>query len=180
MLTFLKQFLAVVFSAPKAEVVRVPIPHISALDPTPTGPTSQGGSSSFWKSSITAQFRPGVRELVIYFCVSRSASRAQQIQQMVLAQPALQEAECKAEILRLVGWEFDKPHVTVEVTSLANKLWRCRQVNETGIREPFGYIVLSSVYAPGLVSSFTVAREDLKDNSVRFQLSDNSAITRLK
>jgi hypothetical protein len=143
-----------------------------------TGPRTQD-RGAFWKSSISARFRPGVQELIIYFCVSRSASRAQRIQQGVLEQPESKQTECKAEVLRLVGWEFDRPHITVEIKAKTSTSWDCCQINENGLREPFGYIVLSTVYALGLVNSFTIHRNDLLRRAVRFQLTENSGCTRL-
>jgi hypothetical protein len=135
--------------------------------------------SSFWKSFITARFRPGMRELTVYFCVTRSATRAQRLQQAVIDLPELKEAECKAEILRLVGWEFHKPHITLEIISRTKNIWECSQVNELGIREPFGYVVLSTVYVAGMVNSLTVSYEEVQRQPVRFLLSENSTCLKL-
>jgi len=134
---------------------------------------------AFWKNTIGANFQPEAQELIVYFCVTRSASRAQTIQQRVLTLPEVDQADCKAEVLRLVGWEFDKPRVTVEVRATSELAWACEQINEMGLREPFGYIVLSSVFAPGLINSMTVARSELVKGPVRFSLSEDSSYLRV-
>jgi hypothetical protein len=47
------------------------------------------------------------------------------------------------------------------------------------VREPFGYVVLSSSYSTGVVNSFSVRHEDLYRNPVRFLLDENSSCVRL-
>ncbi|WP_287129653.1 hypothetical protein [Candidatus Cyanaurora vandensis] len=148
--------------------------------PAPTRqPTSSETRIAFWQNAISANFRPEMQELVIYFCVTRSASRAQNIQQSVLGQPEIAEFPCRAEVLRLVGWEFDKPHVMIQVSATGEQAWTCEQVNEAGLREPFGYVVLSSAYTAGLVNSMTIARHELRERSVRFLLNEDSSCLRL-
>ena len=127
----------------------------------------------FWKPTITGRLQPGFQELVIYFNVLRSESRAYRTQQMI------QQAGGKAEVLRLVGWELDQPNVTIEVNATRTGNWKCQQHEAAGKREPYGYVVMSSVFGVGLINSLTIPYGQLKDRSLRFQLDDRSQWTRV-
>jgi hypothetical protein len=133
----------------------------------------ESGFQVFWKNSIAGVFNQSAKELVIYFCVSRSASRARKTQQQI------QAAGGSAEILRLVGWDLENPSVAVEVNVTGPATWECRQLRMEGVREPFGYVILSSTYSPGVVNSFSIRHEDLYRNPVRFLLDEHSACVRL-
>jgi hypothetical protein len=127
----------------------------------------------FWKNSISGVFNASAEELVIYFCVSRSASRARKTQQQIQSEGG------SAEVLRLVGWDLEHPAVAVEVSVTGPAMWECRQLRMEGVREPFGYVVLSSAYSTGVVNSFSIRHEDLYKNPVRFLLDEHSACVRL-
>jgi hypothetical protein len=131
------------------------------------------GFQVFWKNSISGVFNASAEELVIYFCVSRSASRARKTQQQIQSEGG------SAEILRLVGWDLEHPAVAVEVSVTGPAMWECRQLRMEGVREPFGYVILSSSYSTGVVNSFSIRHEDLYKNPVRFLLDENSACMRL-
>jgi hypothetical protein len=131
------------------------------------------GFQVFWKNSIAGIFNARAEELIIYFCVSRSASRARKTQQQIQAEGG------SAEVLRLVGWDLENPAVAVEVSVTGPAMWECRQLRMEGVREPFGYVVLSSSYSTGVVNSFSVRHEDLYRNPVRFLLDENSSCVRL-
>jgi hypothetical protein len=133
----------------------------------------ESGFQVFWKNSISGIFNQGTEELVIYFCVSRSANRARKTQQQI------QAAGGSAEILRLVGWDLENPAVAVEVSVTGPVMWECRQLRMEGAREPFGYVILSSTYSTGVVNSFSMRHEDLYKHPVRFLLDENSACVRL-
>jgi hypothetical protein len=131
------------------------------------------GFQVFWKNSISGLFNPGSEELIIYFCVSRSASRARKTQQQIQAEGGA------AEILRLVGWDLENPAVAVEVGVTGPETWECRQLKMEGVREPFGYVILSSSYAPGMINSFSIRYEELYRQPVRFLLDEHSSCVRL-
>ncbi|MGA7953933.1 MAG: hypothetical protein WCA07_10485 [Gloeobacterales cyanobacterium] len=129
--------------------------------------------SIFWKGSISGEFRKDAQELIIYFYVSRSASRAQTLKQEISAQGG------SAEILRLVSWDYSNTSIFLEVRALGHERWECVQIKTEGIREPFGYIVLSSCYVKGLVNSFIIVRRELYQHPMRFQVDENSNCIRL-
>jgi hypothetical protein len=129
--------------------------------------------SVFWKGSISGAFRKDTQELVIYFYVSRSASRAQTFKQEIAAEGG------SAEVLRLVSWDYNNPCVSLEVSAVGPETWECMQIKTEGIREPFGYVVLSSSYVKGLVNSLTIVRRELYQHPMRFQVDENSNCTRL-
>lgn len=130
-------------------------------------------SSVFWQGSVSGNFQVDFKELIIYFYVSRSASRAQKLKQEISA------AGGSVEVLRLVGWDFSKPCVVLEVHATSKETWECEQIQTEGIREPFGYVVLSSSYVPGVVNSVSISREELYRHPVRFQVDENSVCVRL-
>ncbi len=140
---------------------------------SPIFTSSERETSIFWKASISGEFRKDVQELVIYFYVSRSASRAQTFKQEISA------AGGSAEVLRLVSWDYSNPCVSLEVSAIGPETWECVQIKTEGIREPFGYLVLSSSYVKGLVNSLTVVRQELYKHPMRFQVDENSNCTRL-
>jgi hypothetical protein len=144
---------------------------LAILNALPAGGNS--GFQVFWKNSISGIFNAHAKELVIYFCVSRSASRARKTQQQIQAEGG------SAEILRLVGWDLENPAVAVEVSVTGPTMWECRQIKMEGVREPFGYVILSSSYSTGVINSFSIRYEDLYRNPVRFLLDENSSCTRL-
>jgi len=171
-MNWLKSFWLRIFPEKKAG-----LPPLKAL-PAPSDTTNQS-RMAFWKQAINATFQPGAQELVVYFCVTRSASRARLIQQQALTQSMVRQADCKAEVLRLVGWQFDKPSVIVEVRATSERAWACEQVTTVGMREPFGYVVLASVFAPGLVNSMTMNKAELFRAPVRFALAEDSTYVRV-
>ena len=130
-------------------------------------------SSVFWKGSIAGEFRKDTQELIIYFYVSRSASRAQTFKQEISA------AGGSAEVLRLVSWDYTNPCVSLEVSAIGPETWECMQIKTEGIREPFGYVVLSSSYVKGLVNSLTIVRRELYNHPMRFQVDEKSNCIRL-
>jgi hypothetical protein len=130
-------------------------------------------SSVFWKGSISGEFRKDTQELIIYFYVSRSASRAQTFKQEISA------AGGSAEVLRLVSWDYTNPCVSLEVSAIGPETWECTQIKTEGIREPFGYVVLSSSYVKGLVNSLTIVRRELYQHPMRFQVDEKSNCIRL-
>jgi hypothetical protein len=134
---------------------------------------SEKENSIFWKASISGEFRKDIQELVIYFYVSRSASRARTFKQEISV------AGGSAEVLRLVSWDYSNPCVSLEVSAIGPETWECVQIKTEGIREPFGYLVLSSSYVKGLVNSFTVVRQELYKHPMRFQVDESSNCTRL-
>jgi hypothetical protein len=138
-------------------------------------PTSRPAVSEsiFWKASISGEFRKDAQELIIYFYVSRSASRSQTFKQEISA------AGGSVEVLRLVSWDYSNPCVSLEVTAIGPETWECIQIKTEGIREPFGYLVLSSSYVKGLVNSLTIVRRELYKSPMRFQVDENSNCTRL-
>jgi hypothetical protein len=140
---------------------------------SPVSTASERENSIFWKASISGEFRKDIQELVIYFYVSRSASRAQTFKQEIFA------AGGSAEVLRLVSWDYSNPCVSLEVSAIGPETWECVQIKTEGIREPFGYLVLSSSYVKGLVNSFTVVRRELYQHPMRFQVDESSNCTRL-
>lgn len=150
---------------------------LSAKATPPKSPSASTSSeketSIFWKASISGEFRKDRKELVIYFYVSRSASRAQTFKQEISA------AGGSAEVLRLVSWDYSNPCVSLEVTAIGPETWECVQIKTEGIREPFGYLVLSSSYVKGLVNSLTVVRQELYRHPIRFQVDENSNCIRL-
>jgi hypothetical protein len=125
-----------------------------------------------WKPTISGRLQPELQELVIYFNVLRSESRASRIQQMI------QQAGGKAEVLRLVGWELDQPNVTIEVHATPTGHWQCQQHEAAGEREPYGYVVISSTFGVGLINSLSIPYGQLR-NHVCFQLDDRSQWTRV-
>jgi hypothetical protein len=129
--------------------------------------------SIFWKVSISDEFRKDAQELIIYFYVSRSASRAQTLMQEISAKGG------SAEILRLVSWDYSNTSVFLEVRAIGHERWECVQIKTGGIREPFGYIVLSSCYVKGLVNSLIIVRRELYQHPMRFQVDENSNCIRL-
>ncbi len=143
------------------------VKQVAMLNASPV--ERESGFQVFWKNSISGVFNQSAEELVIYFCVSRSASRARKTQQQI------QAAGGSAEILRLVGWDLENPAVAVEVSVTGPAMWECRQLRMEGVREPFGYVILSSTYSVGVVNSFSIRHEDLYRNPVRFLLDENSA-----
>jgi hypothetical protein len=138
--------------------------------PTPRPAVSE---SVFWKGSISGEFRKDTQELIIYFYVSRSASRAQTFKQEISALGG------SAEVLRLVSWDYTNPCVSLEVSAIGPETWECMQIKTEGIREPFGYVVLSSSYVKGLVNSLTIVRRELYQHPMRFQVDENSNCVRL-
>ncbi len=135
--------------------------------------SSERESSVFWKGSISGAFRKDTQELIIYFYVSRSASRAQTFKQEIAAEGG------SAEVLRLVSWDYNNPCVSLEVSAIGPETWECTQIKTEGIREPFGYVVLSSSYVKGLVNSLTIVRRELYQHPMRFQVDEKSNCTRL-
>jgi hypothetical protein len=153
-------------------------PTMNPMSPTlrsasPVAPQEAPLKQEFWKPTITGRLQPGLQELVIYFNVLRSESRAYRTQQMI------QQAGGKAEVLRLVGWELDQPNVTIEVNATRTGNWKCQQHEAAGKREPYGYVVMSSVFGVGLINSLTIPYGQLKDRSLCFQLDDRSQWTRV-
>ena len=130
-------------------------------------------NSVFWKGAISGEFRKDTQELIIYFYVSRSASRAQSFKQEISAQGG------SAKVLRLVSWDYTNPCVSLEVRAIGPETWECKQIKTAGIREPFGYVVLSSSYVKGLVNSLTIVRRELHQHPIRFQVDENSNCIRL-
>jgi hypothetical protein len=126
-----------------------------------------------WKPTISGRLQPELQELVIYFHVLRSESRAYRTQQMI------QQAGGKAEVLRLVGWELDQPDVTIEVNATNTGDWKCQQQETAGKQEPYGYVVLSSVFGIGLINSLSIPYEQIKNRSLYFRLDDRSQWTRV-
>ncbi|MGA7953180.1 MAG: hypothetical protein WCA07_06610 [Gloeobacterales cyanobacterium] len=146
---------------------------LRSAPPQSLQPNSHPPQQEFWKPTITGRLQPDLQELVIYFNVLRSESRAYKTQQMI------QRAGGKAEVLRLVGWEFYQPHVTITVKATDTGNWKCQQHEAAGKREPYGYVVMSSVFRVGLVNSLTIPHRQLKNHSLRFQLDDRSQWTRI-
>ncbi len=143
--------------------------------PTPRSAPPQKSKTvqqAFWKSSISGQLQPGLQDLVIYFHVLRSKTRAYRTQQII------QKAGGKAEVLRLVGWELDQPSVTIEVKASETR-WKCQQREAAGKEEPYGYVVMSSIFGIGLINSLSIPYEQLKNRSLCFQLDDHSQWTRV-
>jgi hypothetical protein len=154
----------------------VPIDPISIIpDATAQAPLVKEEvlSPVFWQGSVSGNFQVDSKELVIYFYVSRSASRAQKLKQEISS------AGGSVEVLRLVGWDFSKPCVILAVHATSRATWECEQIQTEGIREPFGYVVISSSYVPGLVNSVSIVHEELYKHVVRFQVDENSVCVRL-
>jgi hypothetical protein len=141
--------------------------------PRPAISEKEVASSVFWKGSISGEFRKDTQELIIYFYISRSASRAQTFKQEISAEGG------SAEVLRLVSWDYTNPCVSLEVRAIGPERWECAQIKTEGIREPFGYVVLSSSYVKGLVNSLTIVRRELYQHPMRFQVDENSNCIRL-
>lgn len=141
--------------------------------PRPAISEKEVASPVFWKGSISGEFRKDTQELIIYFYVSRSASRAQSFKQEISAQGG------SAKVLRLVSWDYTNPCVSLEVRAIGPETWECKQIKTAGIREPFGYVVLSSSYVKGLVNSLTIVRRELHQHPIRFQVDENSNCIRL-
>lgn len=148
-------------------------PPVRRTPLSPSRPIIRQTEREFWKPTITGRLLPDVQELVIYFNVLRSENRAYKIQQMI------QQAGGSAEVLRLVGWELDQPHVTIEVTATNTGSWECQQREAAGKREPYGYVVMSSIFGIGLINSLTIPYRQLKNRSLCFQLDDQSQWTRV-
>jgi hypothetical protein len=157
--------------APEEKLAASPLVQSTAL--SPSKPIIRQTEREFWKPTITGQLRPDGQELVIYFNVLRSESRAYKTQQMI------QHAGGNAEVLRLVGWELDQPHVTIEVNATDTGSWECQQREAAGKREPYGYVVMSSIFGIGLTNSLTIPYVQLKNRSLCFQLDDQSQWTRV-
>ena len=128
--------------APEEQLAASPLVQSTPL--SLSKPLIRQTGREFWKPAITGQLRPDGQELVIYFNVPRSESRAYKTQQMI------QHAGGNAEVLRLVGWELDQPHVTIEVNATNSGSWECQQHEAKGKREPYGYVVMSSIFGIGL------------------------------
>lgn len=131
----------------------------------------------FWRSEITGVLYPHESFLILYFCVCRTASAACRIQKAVLERMSSTSNDAKAEILRLVGWDLEVPHVVLEV-SINNSRWVCKQRNEFGVREPFGYVVLTTAFAPGLLNSIRLTSDELHGPPIRYLLKEDSSCTK--
>ncbi len=158
------------FSSEEQSAVR---PLVQSTVLSSSRPLIRQTEREFWKPTITGNLWPNLQELVIYCNVLRSESRAYKTQQMI------QKAGGNAEVLRLVGWELDQPHVTIEVTATNTGSWTCQQREAAGKREPYGYIVMSSIFGIGLINSLTIPYGQLRNRSLCFQLDDQSQWTRV-
>jgi hypothetical protein len=165
-------------TVPPVSVALAVQPKAELVGRTPEVMARNGYTSVFWRSEITGTLHPQDSFILLYFCVCRTASAACRIQKAVLERLQSTNAQTnKAEILRLVAWDHEVPHVCLEV-SQSNDRWVCKQRNEFGVREPFGYVVLTTAFAPGLLNSLRLTTAELSGPPVRYLLREDSTCVR--